>query len=65
MTIYDFVTTITDKRLPVFNGAGVRREGAQTHFGKGRGRFFLCQTLTLHKRNDQWAITNTPYEGGE
>lgn len=58
MTIYDFVTTIVDKRMPPFNGSGIRREGAQIHFGKGRGMMFLAQCLVLTKRNGKWVATN-------
>ena len=58
MTIYDFVTTIVDKRMPPFVGSGIRREGAQVHFGKGRGMMLLAQCLVLTKRNGKWVATS-------
>lgn len=62
MTLYDFVTAVTDKRLPPFGGAGVRREGGQVSFGKGKGRFFLAQTLTVLKRdNGKFIVSNRAY----
>ena len=61
MTLYDLATTMIDKRLPEFKGAGIRREGGQVHFGRGRGMFFLSQVLSMQKRNGKWVITNTPY----
>jgi hypothetical protein len=62
LNLYEFIQTITDKRLPQVHGAGILRSGAQVHFGKGRGRFFLSQTLTVQKgRKGKVSITNTPY----
>jgi hypothetical protein len=58
VTIYDFVTAITDKRLPPFAGSGVRREGAQISYGPGKGMLFLSQCLVLTKRNGKWVATN-------
>jgi len=49
--LYDFVSSMADRRLPQFNGSGIKREGAQVHFGRGKGMFFLAQTLYLHKFN--------------
>lgn len=50
MILYDLVSTMADQRLPQFHGAGIRREGGQVHFGRGRGMFFLCQTLYVKKK---------------
>ena len=62
MTLYDLVQGMTDKRLPHFDGAGTKREGAQVSFGKGRGKFFLCQTLYMEKISDKKIVVrNTPY----
>ena len=61
MNLYDFVTNIVDKRLPPFNGAGIRRDGGQAHFTKGRGMFFLSSTLSLVKLNGKFVASNTPY----
>ncbi len=64
MKLAEFVQEITDKRLPSFEGAGIRREGGQVSFGKGKGRFFLCQTLYVQKaqnKNDKVLIRNTAY----
>jgi len=60
--IYDFATSIIDKRLPPFHGAGIKREGAQVHFGRGRGMWLLSQTLVAHKLNGKWVISNTPFK---
>lgn len=61
MTLYDFVTSIVDKRLPRFEGMGTRRNGAQVALDKGRGRFFLSQTLSLTRVNGKWVANNTPF----
>ena len=61
MSLYDFVSTICDKRLPRFVGSGTRRSGNQVHFGKGQGKFFLGHTLSLTRVNGKWVANNTPY----
>lgn len=61
MTLYDLVTTMTDKRLPSFAGAGIRREGAQIHFGRGKGMLFLSQVLYVQKINGKVTVKNTAY----
>ena len=61
MTIYDLVTGMTDYRLPEFEGAGVKREGAQVSFGKGRGMLFLSQILYVTKMNGKIVVRNMPY----
>lgn len=57
MNLYDFAVALVDKRLPQFTGAGSKRSGAQVHFGKGRGMFFLSQCLVLRKRNGKYIAT--------
>lgn len=61
MNLYDLVKGMTDQRLPPFSGTGTKREGQQVSFGKGRGRFFLCQTLYVTKINGKFTVRNTPY----
>ena len=58
--LYDFVSSMADRRLPQFAGSGTRRDGTQLHFGRGKGMFFLAQTLYLHKfANGKIIIRNT------
>lgn len=61
VTLYDLVQGMTDKRLPKFEGNGVKREGKQVSFGMGQGKFFLCQVLSVKKQNGKIIISNTPY----
>lgn len=62
MNLYDFVQTITDKRLPQFGGAGIKRTGTQVHFGRGKGHLFLSQVLYVIKReNGKVSITNRAF----
>lgn len=61
MTLAEFVQSITDKRLPQFDGAGVQR-GVQVHFGKGKGHLYLSQTLYVTKsEKGKVLIRNTAY----
>jgi len=64
MTLFDLVQGMVDQRLPQFEGAGIKREGAQVSFGRGRGKFFLCQALYVEKRKNKVVIKNTPTAGG-
>jgi hypothetical protein len=48
-TLYDLVRCLADNRLPQFGGSGIAREGSQMHFGRGKGMFFLAQTLFVQK----------------
>lgn len=62
MTLFDLVTGMTDKRLPLFEGAGIKRSGQQVHFGRGKGHFFLCQTLRVEKKSKgKVSVRNTAY----
>jgi hypothetical protein len=63
--LYDFVSTMADQRIPPFSGAGIRREGGQVHFGRGRGMFFLCQTLYVRKHQGKIVITNSATNKGD
>jgi hypothetical protein len=48
-TLYDLVACLADNRLPLFSGSGSKRDGMQVHFGRGKGMFFLAQTLYVQK----------------
>ena len=61
MTLYDLVSGMVDKRLPVFAGTGTVRDGKQVAFGKGRGRFFWAQCLCVLKINGKLIASNSAY----
>lgn len=48
-TLYDLIACLADNRLPQFAGSGIKRDGMQTHFGRGKGMFFLAQILYVQK----------------